>query len=203
MMENNKNANLFKSLFWVFGIILPILLIWVLFGEINSLGLNWIVSFGGKYYDNEAVYPGFFVWNHNNIFNPLFLIFPFILIPVDIFIFYFLYRKNIYFVNQFNSWLSFLLTGFVFIFSSLIGNQWWHIIIRTFIIISTLAILFFTLNFIGNKIMITSKNKYSFLSNILKKEKQEKEYHNELEDLKIYKKEKKDSDVSSIAIEDN
>jgi hypothetical protein len=37
---------------------------------------------------------------------------------------------------------------------------------------------------------------------IIKKEDDEKEYHDELENLKIYKKEKEDSDISSIIIED-
>ncbi len=204
MMENNKRANILKSLFWILLIILPIFLIWILFGEINILGLNWIVSFNGRWYGDgeQNGILDFYKWDGQNIFNPLFLLFPFILIPFNIFIFFIFYKNKIFEINQFNSWFSFLLTGFVFIISALIGNEWWHIIIRTFVVILTLAILFFTLNFIINKIIFNSKNKYRFLSMIIKKEDDEKEYHDELENLKIYKKEKEDSDISSIIIED-
>ncbi len=204
MMENNRITNILKSLFWILLIILPIFLIWILFGEINILGLNWIVSFNGKWYGENQITGeiNFWVWNGENIFNPLFLLFPFILIPFNILIFFMLYKNKIFQMNQFNSWFSFLLTGFIFIISALIGNEWWHIIIRILVVILTLAILFFALNFITNKIIFNSKNKYNFLSTIIKKEEEEKKYHEELENLKIYKKEKENSDVSSIIIED-
>lgn len=50
-----KTNKLSKFLLVLFLVIVPMVVFWILFGQINVLGLNWIVPIGGKFWQNQSL----------------------------------------------------------------------------------------------------------------------------------------------------
>lgn len=51
-----STSKLFKFLFLVLLVILPMVIIWVVLGEFNVVGLNWTVPVGGKFFINQHLF---------------------------------------------------------------------------------------------------------------------------------------------------
>lgn len=50
-----KTNKLSKFLLVLFLIIVPMIVFWLLFGQLNLLGLNWMVPMGGKFYQTQGM----------------------------------------------------------------------------------------------------------------------------------------------------
>lgn len=190
MMISNKNKISVKNyvskkhlviIFCLSFIWIPYLIVWLLFGEFNLLKLNW---FKVSTESNDYVF-------NLNIF---YIFLGIICFSLLLFIIFF----NAFKLLKLNSMPFIIMSHAIGVSAIVTGlipyndGNFTYIIISRFLIVISIALLFFFLtNFIINKIMLSSRNQYDIYREYKEEELESKKINNDIDNL-IKDKDEKD-----------
>lgn len=203
--NDKKNILILKILFLILIVIAPLLIVWIIYGEWNSLGLNTLVGIGGKNWgpivndDGTDAGIGYGISKILLISWEPFVI-PFIILVIDILIFILIFLINkkitLFFIPFIiSTWLLFysiIITGL------LVGSsgEFWKYIIRFFIIAFSFMISFFIVNKIVNLIIANTHYGELYANEIINENNVNKKYI----DKNFINKKKKE--ITSVEIDE-
>ncbi len=207
-MNKKIDISIYKNyLTWIIIAIMFLLCLFVFlfFGEINLSKLNWLVATNGKKWGEIIVdgktSTGFGIYKGAPIVNGyIFLILFGILLISILLTMLLIFLKKIKFSS-----LAFVVSSFFVFFTIIISgllygddNKFnWQIIVRIILVLVSYPVVFFPVNFIIKKIFINTIYGEEFISDLIRNEKENAKYINEINKYSNYKN-KKESSVIEI-----
>ncbi|AFQ03228.1 MPN565 family protein [Mycoplasmoides genitalium] len=187
--KKTKTPNWLIGSFSFFLVFIYYLLIWILFGEINLLGFNFLIAAQNRTFMGKEIEP---------IFDLVLLWFLFVPLLIYLFLAFFLFAFTKYIIWELIPFCySTAFTLIVLFLSGIIPMAWnsWIILLRFFLVLITLMLSFFLLNKMTNFFLIRSKYAIIIAENLLKTGKSKTKNRQKLQQIQSDLERKKSAEI--------